>query len=197
MPENPQPLAMFQQWFELAQNENEFEPTAMTLATLDANGFPSARIVLLKKYDDLGFVFFTNYDSPKSVEINQHPKGALVLHWPKPFHRQIRIKGTIEKVSYEESNAYFQTRPRGSQVSAWASPQSQPIQSREELEKRVQEVEEKFKDQPIPCPENWGGFRLTPISLEFWQSEQYRLHNRLRFTRKAPGEPWQWARLAP
>ncbi len=174
-----------------------FEPTAMILATVDSQGMPSARVVLLKEFDDRGLCFFTNYESEKGKELKAHPQGALVFHWEKPLHRQIRVRGTFEKMSYEQSNAYFQTRPRGSQIGAWSSPQSQVIQSRDELKQSVQAIEERFKGGEIPCPENWGGYRLQPLSFEFWQAQEFRLHDRMKFSRSKPSGPWIAQRLAP
>lgn len=191
------PIEVFSHWYTQAQNSDNFEPTAMTLATVDAAGLPDARVVLLKEYDPSGFCFFTNYNSTKSHQVEENPKAALVFHWPKPFHRQIRVRGVIEKVSYQESNDYFQTRPRGSQIGAWASPQSGMIESRAQLQALVKQTEERFQDQDIPCPENWGGFRLKPLSIEFWQAQEFRLHDRMIFVRKNLTAPWQAQRLAP
>ena len=192
------PFDVFQQWYEKAIVNNSFEPTKMTLATVDKDGMPSGRIVLLKVYDEKGFCFFGNYDSVKSKELMEHPKAALVFHWEKPLHQQIRIRGLVEKMSYEESNTYFQKRPRGSQLGAWASPQSQEITGREELLKRVEEVEKRFENEEvIPCPENWGGFRIKPLSFEFWESQEFRLHDRIKFVREDLESSWTATRLAP
>lgn len=191
------PFDVFKQWFEVAQDANHFEPTAMTLATVDAAGLPTARIVLLKEYGPEGFCFYTNYDSVKGNELAENPKAALVFHWEKPFHRQVRVRGLVEKLSYERSNAYFQQRPRGSQIGAWSSPQSTEIQSREELEISVKANEERFAEGEIPCPENWGGYALQPLSIEFWQAQEHRLHDRMKFTRHNLSSPWTTQRLAP
>ncbi len=191
------PFKVFKEWFNLAGKADNFEPTALTLATVDESGMPSARVVLLKQFDDNGLCFFTNYDSEKGQELDKHPKAAMVFHWPLPLHRQIRVRGTIEKLPYEHSNAYFQTRPRGSRIGAWASPQSQEISSREELEKQVKAMEERFSEDSIPCPENWGGYRLQPLSFEFWQAQDFRLHDRIKFTRSSLQDDWQAKRLAP
>ncbi|MCB0379555.1 MAG: pyridoxamine 5'-phosphate oxidase [Bdellovibrionales bacterium] len=191
------PFKVFGQWFEAAIKETDFEPTKLTLATLGADGLPSARVVLLKAYDSEGFVFFTNFDSVKGEELKNNPKAAMVFHWQKPFHRQVRIRGLVEKLSFAESNAYFQTRERGSQIGAWASPQSHKISGRQELMERVQLFEDKFANQEIPCPENWGGYRVKPMSLEFWQSGEHRLHDRIRFIRKDLLSPWTAEYLAP
>ena len=192
------PFEVFKAWFEQGCDNTSFEPTKMTLATVDSNGMPAARVVLLKKHDDLGFCFYTNYESAKSDELESAGKAALVFHWEKPFHRQIRVRGLIEKMSYEESNEYFQTRARGSQIGAWASPQSQVIKDRAELEKKVSEIEAKFPEgSEIPCPENWGGFRLKPLSIEFWQAGEHRLHDRMKFQRSDLSQDWVAQRLAP
>lgn len=191
------PLRVFKEWFELNLEHNSFEPTAMTLATVDTEGMPSARIVLLKEYDQEGFCFFTNYESVKGQELINNPKGALAFHWQKPFHRQVRVRGLIERLSYERSNSYFQKRERGSRIGAWASPQSHEIQNRDELKTLVQKMEDRFKDTEIPCPENWGGYCLRPLSLEFWEAKEHRLHDRLRFTRETLEENWTSKRLAP
>ena len=194
---NSEPLDVFKDWFEQAQDANSFEPTAMTLATVDSSGMPSARVVLLKDYSKEGFCFFTNYESVKSIEIGKNPKAALVFHWEKPFHRQIRVRGEVEKLSAEKSNTYFQTRNRGSQIGAWSSPQSQEISDRSQLEKWVKQNEDRFVGQSVPCPEFWGGFILHPLSIEFWQAGEHRLHDRMKFTRSSLGASWSSQRLAP
>ena len=192
------PFELFKAWFETAKGQDQHEPTSMTLASLNDEGLPSARVVLLKQYDENGFCFFTNYNSAKSQELVSHPKAALTWHWEKPEHRQIRVRGLVEKTSYEESNAYFQTRARGSQIGAWASPQSEEITSREELMARVKEMEEKFAEaETIPCPKHWGGFRVQPLSIEFWQAGEFRLHDRLHFSRESLASAWTIRRLAP
>lgn len=168
----------------------------MTLATLGKDGMPSIRVVLLKHFEESGFCFFTNYESAKAQELAAHSKAALNFHWQKPLHRQVRVGGVVEKMSYDESDAYFQTRERGSQIGAWASPQSQEI-SREQLMERIKQFEEKFANQKIPCPPNWGGFRLQALNIEFWQSGSNRIHDRLKFTRKDLSSPWKIAHLAP
>ncbi len=191
------PDELFEKWFDAARKAGIFEPTAMTLATVDTEGLPDARVVLLKEYNAQEFCFFTNYESAKSQEIVNNPKGALVFHWEKPLHRQIRIRGLIEKLSYERSNSYFQTRERGSQIGAWSSPQSRAIKSRKQLEDLVQSTEERFAGGPVPCPENWGGFCLKPLQIEFWQAGLHRLHDRLQFSRENLDSPWLARRLAP
>lgn len=194
---NDNPLSVFEQWYEQAQLHNSFEPTAMTLATVDKDGMPSGRVLLLKGYDEKGFYFFTNYDSVKSQELLDHPKAAMVFHWEKPLHQQIRIRGLIEKMSYEESNNYFQQRPRGSQIGAWASPQSHEIAGRQELLDRVEKMESEFEGKEVPCPENWGGYYLKPLSIEFWEAKEFRLHDRIKFVRESLNDNWKATRLAP
>ena len=191
------PNQIFDQWFKEAKEAGVVDPTAMTLATASPEGWASARIVLLKKHTEKGFYFFTNYESDKAQQLIENPKAALVFHWRLPSHRQIRIRGTVEKLGYEESNAYFQSRGRGSQVGAWASQQSREIQSREELLKRAQDIEEKYKDKEIPCPEHWGGFCIQPLVIEFWEEQEHRLHDRFHFFRSSLSDSWSMKRLAP
>lgn len=191
------PNQLFSQWFESAKQADEVDLTAMTLSTVDQQGWACSRVVLLKQHDEKGFCFFTNYNSPKSQQLIENEKTSLVFHWRTPFHRQVRIRGMAEKMTYEESNAYFQSRERGSQIGAWASPQSSEIQGREELVRKAQELEEKYKDQVIPCPEHWGGFRIQALVIEFWQEQDHRLHDRFQFSRSSLQEPWQLKRLAP
>jgi pyridoxamine 5'-phosphate oxidase len=170
------------------------DATAMTLATADQDGCPSARTVLLKDFDERGFVFYTNYDSPKARALAGNPRAALVFHWPDR-ERQVCVSGPVARLSDEESDAYFLTRPRESQLGAWASPQSRVIASREELDRRVAECERRFADREVPRPPYWGGFRLAPEVVEFWQGRPSRLHDRFRY-RKAAGT-WVIERLAP
>lgn len=192
------PFVAFRDWYELAQKHNTFEPTQVTLATVSEQGWPSARVVLLKSYDAQGFCFFTNYKSRKGLELDQQKKAALVFHWPLPLHRQIRVQGWVERTTAQESQEYYQTRARGSQIGAWASPQSQPIQGPGELSQQVQEVEKRFSGQEnLPCPPFWGGYRVQPLSLEFWEAGEFRLHKRIQFQRAQLGEPWQSRYLAP
>jgi len=187
------PLEQFTIWFDEALKANVIEPNAMTLATADAEGRPSARIVLLKGIDDRGLVFFTNYESRKGRELAARPYACLLFFWPQ-LERQVRLEGRVEKVSADESDQYFDTRPLGSRIGAWASPQSQPI-TREELERRTQELAESMGQSPSRPP-HWGGYRLVPDKVEFWQGRPSRLHDRLVFEQNQLGQ-WQITRLAP
>jgi pyridoxamine 5'-phosphate oxidase len=189
------PILQFQNWLKQATEAGISEPTAMTLATTGADGQPSARIVLLKEVSQDGFVFYTNYESRKGRELAANPRAALVFYWPQ-LERQVRITGGVVKTSRSESEAYFQTRPRGSQLAAWASWQSAPIPDRNVLEARVEKLERKYAGVNVPLPPNWGGYRLRPESIEFWEGKPNRLHDRLRYTREA-GRSWKIERLAP
>ncbi|MFN0086647.1 MAG: pyridoxamine 5'-phosphate oxidase [Blastocatellia bacterium] len=188
------PIQQFHQWFDQAVESEQPDPEAMTLSTANAEGGISARIVLLKGCDERGFVFYTNYESRKSLEMGRNGRVALTFYWPA-LHRQVRIEGEVERVAAEESEAYFQTRPRGSQLGAWASPQSRPIADRQALEAQLSEVEQRFGDGPIPCPPFWGGFRVAPARIEFWQGRESRLHDRILYTHA--GGAWNLSRLAP
>ena len=187
------PIDLFRGWFDTAQECGLFMPEAMTLATATADGRPSARMVLLKGVDDRGFEFFTNYGSRKAAEMDANPHAALILHWAV-LERQIRVEGTVSRMTDEESFAYFRTRPRGSRIGAWASQQSQPLTGRGDLEARVKEYGERFPDD-VPLPPFWGGYRLDPQRIEFWQGKADRLHERLVFTRE--GDGWGTDRLYP
>ena len=187
------PLKRFGLWFDEALQAQVPEPNAMTLATTTATGRPSARIVLLKGYDDQGFVFFTNYLSRKGKEMEANPHASLLFFWPA-LERQVRIEGRIEKVTAAESDEYFHSRPLGSRIGAWVSPQSQPL-TRAELEARTLTLTESLGANPAR-PEHWGGYRLKPDYVEFWQGRPSRLHDRLVFQREADG-PWSHSRLAP
>jgi pyridoxamine 5'-phosphate oxidase len=188
------PILQFENWFDSALEAQVEEANAMTLATADTNGKVSARIVLLKGFDKKGFTFFTNYLSKKGKQISENPSGALVFFW-KELERQVRIEGKIEKVSEAESIEYYNVRPVGSRLGSWASAQSSVIPNREELEKRQVEFEQKFEGKDIPKPEYWGGYRLVPNEIEFWQGRPNRLHDRIRYT-LIDGK-WQTDRLAP
>jgi len=191
---DPDPITQFKRWFDEAARSAQPDVEAMTLSTATPDGRVTARIVLLKGCDERGFVFFTNYESRKSREMMSNPRVALTFYW-HTLHRQIRIEGVVDKVTPEESEEYFQTRPRGSQIGAWASPQSEEIADREGLERRVDETEARFKDQPIKCPPFWGGFRVKPERIEFWQGRESRLHDRILYTRL--DNEWRISRLAP
>lgn len=189
------PLAFFSKWFSDAETAEITEVNAMTLATVDACGFPDARIVLLKGIDDKGFVFYTNYESAKGRELQAHPHAALVFLW-KDLERQVRIQGTIEKVSAEESDSYFKSRPLASRLGAWASPQSETIAERDMLENNYAKYEAQFANSDVPRPAHWGGYRVIPSKIEFWQGRSSRMHDRILFKRNTAGS-WDKSRLAP
>ena len=189
------PFQQFQRWLEQAIAAELPEPNAMTLATLSKEGKPIARMVLLKGLDEKGFVFYTNYDSAKGKQLTETDSAALVFWWAG-LERQVRVEGTVEKVSSTESDAYFQSRPKASQLGAWASPQSQVIENREVLEKRLAQFEEKYAIEKVPRPPHWGGFRVIPTAIEFWQGRPSRLHDRSRYELDEKGD-WFYQRLAP
>ncbi|HWP83110.1 MAG TPA: pyridoxamine 5'-phosphate oxidase [Bacteroidota bacterium] len=190
----PDPFTQFKQWLQEAINAQLPEPTAMTLATATKRGKPSARVVLLKHVDERGFVFYTNYLSRKAEDLRENPSASLLFYWEE-LHRQIRIEGTVERTSREETEEYFRTRRYESRISAWASKQSAVIPSREELERKFIEFRQRFPTDDVPAPEFWGGFRLIPESFEFWQGRESRLHDRILYTKK--GKEWVIARLSP
>jgi len=192
---DPDPVRQFAKWFEEARSAGVSQPEAVALATATTDGAPSVRMVLVKQADHDGFVFFTNYDSRKGGELAANPRAALLFHW-EPFGRQVRIEGPVERTTREQSEAYAHSRGRGSQLSALASPQSRTIESREVLERRVFELDERYAGGDVPLPDKWGGFRLTPETFEFWQHRDNRLHDRLRY-RRGSGAAWQIERLAP
>lgn len=190
-----EPISLFQRWLDDAIENEPLDATAMTLATATPTGRPSARIVLLRGVDERGFVFFTNYDSRKGAELKGNANAALTFFWPT-MQRQVRIEGHVEFTSREESEAYFATRPRGSQLGAWASAQSRVLASRAELETLAAKIAEQYEGIDVPCPPDWGGYRVSPEVIEFWQGRESRLHDRLRFTLQ-PGDVWLIERLAP
>jgi pyridoxamine 5'-phosphate oxidase len=194
---NPDPIAQFEQWYGFACASPIPEPNAMTLATVDAEGQPWVRSVLLKLYDQRGFVFFTNYGSAKAAQIDDHRQVALLFPWVA-FARQVQINGCAERITTAESFSYFVTRARGSQIGAWASPQSQVIGSRALLEAKVAQMKERFAEGRIPLPDFWGGYRVVPEHIEFWQGRDNRLHDRFRYSRIAEeSTDWSIERLAP
>lgn len=191
---DPDPVLQFLKWLGQAQAAHPDDFTSMVLATADRSGRPSARVVLLKGCDDRGFVFFTHYESRKGRHLAENPRAALVFYWPE-FDRQVRVEGTVETTSREESEAYFQSRPLGARIGAAASRQSEPIASREELERLVRETAERFAEGPVPRPESWGGYRVVPDEIEIWQGRENRLHDRFRYRRQPGG--WKIDRLSP
>lgn len=188
-------IKQFGNWWQEAVNSSIDEVNALTLATATLEGKPSARIMLLKGFDENGFVFFTNYTSNKGNELAHNPQVCLVFFW-KELERQVRIEGVVEKVSAEESDSYFASRPQGSRIGAWASPQSTVIEKREVIEENVTKYQQQFADQPIPRPSHWGGYRVKPATIEFWQGRSNRLHDRLQYTLLENGD-WKIERLAP
>jgi len=188
------PIEQFKKWLQQAI-EVLPEPNAFVLATADKTGRPSARVVLLKGVDERGFTFFTNYESRKGRELAENPQAAMVFYWA-PLERQVCITGDISRLSHEESEAYFKSRPRGNRLGAWASKQSQPVPSRAELENRMRELETRYPGDDIPLPAFWGGYLLAPTRIEFWQGRPNRLHDRFCFSREA-AKPWRLERLSP
>ncbi len=191
---NADPFVLFKQWFEEAQQTEINDPDAIALASVDEAGMPSVRMVLLKEILPEGFVFYTNYTSRKSGELLATGKAAFVMHW-KSLRRQIRVTGSVEQVPGERSDAYFQTRSRGSRIGAWASEQSQPLNTRADLAAAVERVENTYKEE-VPRPPHWGGFLIRPVEIEFWADGEFRLHDRFRFTKTADGV-WAAQRLYP
>lgn len=188
------PFVQFANWFDEYLNSGPLEPNAFTLSTVAADGTPSSRVVLLKGFDPTGFVFFTNYESKKARDLNADPRAALHFFWPE-LERQIAIAGRAEKVSREESESYFASRPKASKLGAWASKQSERLSGRKELEDRMDEIRERFDDDEVPCPPFWGGFRIVPIRFEFWQGRPSRLHDRICYELEAGA--WNILRLYP
>ena len=188
------PIELFQEWFREAEAKEPNDPTAVALATVDASGMPSLRMVLLKSAEPSGFVFYTNLESRKGRQILAHPKAALCFHW-KSLRRQVRVEGNVEQVSAADADAYFASRHRTSQIGAWASTQSRPLTSRFELEKRVAQFTAKFGIGTVPRPPHWSGFRIVPVLIEFWEERPFRLHDRLVYHRE--GAAWRTEKLFP
>ena len=188
------PIALFSAWYERAEAEAPLAES-VCVATVDADGAPDARMVLLKDFDERGFRFFTNEESAKGEQLAARPVAAMVLYW-RELDRQVRIRGPVERLDAEEADEYFATRPRESRIGAWASPQSRPLDGRDELDRRVAEAEERWPGEDVPRPPHWGGFRVVPTQIEFWQGQIGRLHDRFRYERE-PGGRWRWSRLAP
>ena len=196
LPDGADPFALFESWMKDAAKAEPNDPNAMALATVDADGLPDARMVLLKDVDARGLVFYTNTESAKGVELGANSKAALLFHW-KSLRRQVRVRGPVEAVTPEEADAYFATRARGSQIGAWASDQSRPVPDRLALERRVAEFGLKFGVAKVPRPPHWSGYRVLPEAIEFWRDRPFRLHERLAYSRTAPEGPWTVARLYP
>ena len=194
--EKADPLELFADWYAEAEKSEPNDPTAMTLATVGPDGTPSVRMVLLKGFDASGFVFYTNYESRKGLHLVAHPKAAMLFHW-KSLRRQVRLEGPVERTTAKEADDYFSTRQRGSQIGAWASDQSRPLESRFALEKRVAEYAAKHVIGTVPRPPHWSGFRLQPLLIEFWQDAPFRLHDRLEYRRASVGAPWSTRTLYP
>ncbi|MBN8996719.1 MAG: pyridoxamine 5'-phosphate oxidase [Rhizobiales bacterium] len=192
--ESPDPIALFGEWLREAEGSEPNDPNAMALATVDGDGLPDVRMVLMKGFDERGFTFFTNYGSAKGREILANPKAAAVFHW-KSLRRQVRLRGPVSEVSAAEADEYFASRSRGSRIGAWASQQSRPLESRFALEKAAAKYAAKFAIGEIPRPDYWSGFRIAPVEIEFWKDGAFRLHDRVRFTRD--GGSWTRARLYP
>ena len=190
------PFLLFSRWFTEAQASEVNDPNAMTLATVDENGLPDARMVLMKDFDADGFVFYTNTQSAKGLELSHTPKAALVFHW-KSLRRQVRVRGLVSPVSEAEADAYFDSRPRDSRIGAWASQQSRPLESRFALEKAVATYAAKYAIGRVPRPPHWTGYRIAPLAIEFWHDRPFRLHDRLQFSRTQTDMPFSTKRLYP
>lgn len=191
-----EPLALFEEWLARAVTSEPNDPNAMAVASVDADGMPDIRMVLLNARDARGFVFFTNFGSRKGEQLLAQPRAALLFHW-KSLRRQVRVRGAVSVVEAEEADAYFASRPRGSQIASASSAQSRPVASKAALEAHVRDLEARLGDAPVPRPEHWSGFRVAPIEMEFWQDGAYRLHDRVRFTRASVDAPWHRHRLYP
>ena len=194
--EDNEPFQLFAEWLKEAERTEPNDPNAVAVATVDADGMPNVRMVLLKGFDSSGFVFYTNFESQKGREILGQQKAAMVFHW-KSLRRQVRIRGPVETVTDREADEYFASRPRGSRLGAWASKQSRPLESRFALEKAVAEVTARYPFGEIPRPPHWSGFRVKPTSIEFWHDRPFRLHDRMEFRRDTPESPWNKVRMYP
>ncbi|MBN9669276.1 pyridoxamine 5'-phosphate oxidase [Roseibium aggregatum] len=194
--EAQKPFDLFGEWLEDARASEINDPNALALATVDETGLPNVRMVLLKDFDERGFVFYTNFESAKGRELLSAGKAAMCFHW-KSLRRQVRIRGPVREVSGDEADAYYKSRPRGSRIGAWASKQSRSLESRFALEKEVARYTAKFGVGEIPRPDHWSGMRLTPLSIEFWHDRPFRLHDRVVFSRETPDAPWTKDRLYP
>jgi pyridoxamine 5'-phosphate oxidase len=191
-----EPFGLFAAWFAEAKAAEPNDPDAMALATVDSAGLPDVRMVLLKQFDERGFVFFTNEQSVKGTELAANPKAALVLHW-KSIRRQVRIRGPVERVTEAEANAYFSTRSRPSRIAAAASDQSRPLDSRRTFEARMADLEQRYEGKDVPRPNHWGGYRIVPVEIEFWLDRPHRMHDRIRFSRERAVSSWSKTRLYP
>ena len=194
--ERNEPFDLFAEWLKEAETSEINDPNAVALATVDEDGLPNVRMVLLKGFDHEGFVFYTNFESQKGQEILGQKKAAMCFHW-KTLRRQVRLRGPVEIVSDEEADAYFKTRARGSRIGAWASKQSRPLESRFALEKAVAEYTARYAIGEIPRPAHWSGFRIRPVSIEFWKDQKFRLHDRIEFRRASPEDNWTKVRMYP
>ena len=194
--EKSEPFALFDTWLKDAVASEPNDPNAVALATVDENGMPNVRMVLLKDFDEQGFVFYTNFESRKGLEILGQRKAAMCFHW-KSLRRQVRLRGGVEIVTDAEADAYYATRPRGSRIGAWASKQSRPLEGRFALEKAVAEYTARYAVGDIPRPSHWSGFRIRPVSIEFWHDRPFRLHDRIEFRRAAPDDAWEKVRMYP
>lgn len=194
--EKSEPFALFGEWLRDAEASEVNDPNAVALSTVDADGLPNVRMVLLKDFDERGFTFYTNFESQKGQEILGQKKAAMCFHW-KSLRRQVRLRGPVEIVSDAEADAYYQSRPRGSRIGAWASQQSRPLEGRFALEKSVAEYTARYAIGEIPRPPHWSGFRIRPVSIEFWHDRMFRLHDRMEFRRAAPDQPWTKVRMYP
>ncbi len=194
--EENEPFALFGAWLKDAEASEVNDPNAVAVATVDENGLPNVRMVLLKGYDSRGFVFYTNFESQKGQEILGQKKAAMCFHW-KSLRRQVRLRGEVEVVSDAEADEYFNSRPLGSRIGAWASKQSRPLEGRFALEKSVAEYTARYALGNVPRPPHWSGFRIKPVSIEFWHDRKFRLHDRIEFRRENPGAPWHKVRMYP